>query len=95
MTNISELFKTFQLKIQIECLVWDTRELISLKIGNFFNLEGNYIAKDIEKIFFSATDRKSPDCKSLIFVNVKKFFKPDFVRIIYNRIKKIEEQIKS
>ena len=65
MTNISELFKTFQLKIQIECLVCDTRELISLKIGNFFNLEGNYIAKDIEKIFFLLQTGKVQTAKVL------------------------------
>ena len=53
MANLIELFKQFQLKIQIECPDCDTRELISLKVGDFFNLEGDYIAKDIEESFFS------------------------------------------
>lgn len=44
---------------------------------------------------FSAKNCKSADCKSFIFVGVRKLLKPDFIRIIYDRIKKIEEQIKS
>ena len=43
---------------------------------------------------FSAKNCKSPDCKSFISVDVRKL-KPDFIRIIYDWVKKIEEQIKS
>ena len=52
MTNIIELFKNFHLKIQIECLGCNTRELIFLKIGDFLNLDSDYIAKVIEEGLF-------------------------------------------
>ena len=89
MTNTIELFKNFQRKIQIECLDCDRRELISLKVGDFFNLEGYYIAKDIEEVFLC--HQLCPGCKNFIFVDVIKSFNPDFIRKIYDGIKNIEE----
>ena len=81
MTNIIELFKNFHLKIQIECLGCNTRELIFLKIGD-------YIAKVIEEGLFC--NRLCSGCKNVIFVDVKKLFKLDFIRKIYDGIKNIK-----
>ena len=88
MTNIIELFKNFLLKIQIECLDCNTRELIFLKIGDFFNLDSDYIAKVIEEGLFC--NRLCSGCKNVIFVDVKKLFKLDFIRKIYDGIKNIK-----
>ena len=89
MTNIIELFKNFKLKIQIECLECDMKKLISLKVGDFFNLEDNYIATDIKEGFFC--HRLCSGCKNFIFVDIKKLFEPDFIRKIYDGIKNFEE----
>ena len=42
-----EIFRNFNLKVQIECLDYGTNELANFILGDFFNLEGDYIAGNI------------------------------------------------
>lgn len=50
---------------------------MSLKIDDFFNLEGDYIAKDIEEGF--SCHSLWSGCKNFIIVDIKKLFKLDFI----------------
>lgn len=58
------------------------------KNWDFLNLDSDYIAKVIEEGLFC--NRLCSGCKNVIFVDVKKLFKLDFIRKIYDGIKNIK-----
>ena len=45
-------FRNFKRQIQLDCLDRNTSKLVEFKLGDFFSLEGDYIASEDEELFF-------------------------------------------
>ena len=61
-------FENFQFDIEIVCLDCKNIEELSIRLGDFFNLEGDIILE--EKEFISQWNRSCSRCKNFIFLDV-------------------------
>lgn len=65
--------------------LWYESELVNSNLRDFFNLEGDYIAKEAEELLFC--ERLCSGGKHYVFVVLKKTYKPDVIREIYYGLK--------
>ena len=77
-----EHFKNFNLHFLIICLDCSKEKQVSLKLGIFFNTEGDYICT-----YESNCNIICYQCNLSIFIDLKKKFKPQKKRDIYHGIK--------
>ena len=77
-----EHFKNFNLHFLIICLDCSKEKQVSLKLGIFFNTEGDYICT-----YESNCNIICYQCNLSIFIDLKKIFKPQIIRDIYHGIK--------
>ena len=73
-------FTNFRLQIEIICLDCNTSELVLFRLGD--DLEGNYIASEVEELFFFVKDYAQ--AVKIKFQLILKKNKSEVIRSIYN-----------
>ena len=59
--------------------------------GDLFNREGDLILKDVDLINFS--HQICSGCKNFIFIDFKKNYPPDVIKIIYNGLTQLKKNV--
>ena len=80
MTSFEKCYK-FRFIFDVKCLDCLNEKQITFILGDFFNLEGDYINKKNDECKYICSA-----CKLEIFVDLHKIFKPIDIRAIYHGI---------
>ena len=82
-----DLFKNFKLQFLVICLNCSNEKEIHFVLGDFFNLEGDFINKNENDCKYICDQ-----CSLEIFIDLKKLFKPGVLRNIYNGILLLQKE---
>ena len=86
----ARIFNNFKLLFRVICFDVKFVEELSFRLGNLFNLEGDFTLETNEEIH--VLNRSCKQCGCFYYLDFKKLFTPVKIREIYDRIKILESE---